>query len=876
MQMLTCTVAPPAFASSSGRTNLPSAAIGHGVRSAREWRLGRCAAGSQRNALRVRITLPALKCSVRRHRSVLIALPPTRALSSGDGEPHVGAPPPSAKKAKGGAGDSTRPAEGGVSASGADGSKKPAGETPRAAQGATQGQGQGQSVQKSGGQAPRSGGGAQSGSRANANASGSAGGSSASNKASNKPSGSPSSSNASGATNGTAKGSTKGSAGAAPARDKAESAAASSASGKAAANGAAAAARMTAAANAQEKAAKAAQAQETAAAGVGAASAASAASAPGEPGVAASGARAAASSPPPTPTPGVSVSRAEMLRQWDEEDRATMLGAAASMGIQGARNASGNSGAGQSSGSTKGGASPSSADGGSCMFSGSRGQALIRRLALLKNSGQVLEALEEWAASPEGRAVSKDCGGGMPEFSARDALVLMRGVLAAGNVDLALSIFQAMKAAGASKGYNPAAARTASSSSSPSSPLQPAVWRWPVPDLPLHEALVQGLAANCRVSDAIAVVNSLRRRGAMGGAEVHFGRVIACPNPACGKPLAVVQPQQGIQKAPCSCCQYEYELVSGKVVSSTSEAINVDETLLQKLVKFITKKTGVKAVHNVKIQTPDGQARTFRFGTASSSVPALESERITLAASASDAAKGAQFGRAARLPGTSPSEPLVATNHSSGAVTRLMPPPPTPGSSGGFPSAVLQRAVVIVPLAAAVLGTDALNAFIDPTIPRAVAAGTLVLVAAGVVGNTVVLPQMNKLLPGTVGRYVIRQALLEKHDQLEARLKDLTDAIAEEIRMVARLFQLQTKMEAVGQQGVYSARIERVKAARAGLEQRMVAKLDLVDKYATIANMIEIEVEMDSDLATAELKGAAVGGVVDAWAHVWLLTRAPQ
>jgi hypothetical protein len=49
-----------------------------------------------------------------------------------------------------------------------------------------------------------------------------------------------------------------------------------------------------------------------------------------------------------------------------------------------------------------------------------------------------------------------------------------------------------------------------------------------------------------------------------------------------------------------------------------------------------------------------------------------------------------------------------------------------------------------------------------------------------------------------------------------------------------------------------SARIERVQKAREGLDERLVARLELIDSYAKIASMIEIEVEMDVDVLAAE------------------------
>ena len=70
----------------------------------------------------------------------------------------------------------------------------------------------------------------------------------------------------------------------------------------------------------------------------------------------------------------------------------------------------------------------------------------------------------------------------------------------------------------------------------------------------------------------------------------------------------------------------------------------------------------------------------------------------------------------------------------------------------------------------------------------------------------------------------------------------MADAAAEDVRTLARLYQLQNKMEAVGHAGAYDARLERVLAARAAVEQRLLKRLDLIDGFARVVNMIEIEV----------------------------------
>ncbi|KAJ7289918.1 hypothetical protein O6H91_Y304500 [Diphasiastrum complanatum] len=60
------------------------------------------------------------------------------------------------------------------------------------------------------------------------------------------------------------------------------------------------------------------------------------------------------------------------------------------------------------------------------------------------------------------------------------------------------------------------------------------------------------------------------------------------------------------------------------------------------------------------------------------------------------------------------------------------------------------------------------------------------------------------------------------------------------------------------------ARIVRVVKAREGIYQQLLTRLKLIDKYAKVASMIEIEVEMDVDVLAAE----AVGAVEEQVAHL--------
>lgn len=53
-----------------------------------------------------------------------------------------------------------------------------------------------------------------------------------------------------------------------------------------------------------------------------------------------------------------------------------------------------------------------------------------------------------------------------------------------------------------------------------------------------------------------------------------------------------------------------------------------------------------------------------------------------------------------------------------------------------------------------------------------------------------------------------------------------------------------------GQGSSYEARMQRVAAVAGGIEERLAKRLELLDGYARVMNMIEIEVEMDMQVRT--------------------------
>ncbi|KAJ7515164.1 hypothetical protein O6H91_22G002600 [Diphasiastrum complanatum] len=349
------------------------------------------------------------------------------------------------------------------------------------------------------------------------------------------------------------------------------------------------------------------------------------------------------------------------------------------------------------------------------------------------------------------------------------------------------------------------------------------------------------------------------RRGVPVGEEVAFGKVISCPT--CTKALAVVQPQHGTQLVPCSRCRYNYELMSGDVVSFRSESTSNDWSMIQKWLRWLrlVDRPLPAAVHSFVVQDPNGIARTLRFATETVDVPAQEGERVTFASAAPATAERGigPFRMSMRTPGWRPSEPMAITNHVTGRITSLLRAPPKSGSGAAFDNAF------IVPAALAFASGDVATTFIDPTLPHLIAAYAVATVALGGAVNLFIYPRLNQLPQRTVDAIALRQELLVQYESLQQRVQDLAQVASSEVRMMARMFQLQNKMEAVGEP-TYGARIVRVVKAREGIYQQLLTRLKLIDKYAKVASMIEIEVEMDVDVLAAE----AVGAVEEQVAHL--------
>ncbi|KAG0559827.1 hypothetical protein KC19_10G132400 [Ceratodon purpureus] len=485
-----------------------------------------------------------------------------------------------------------------------------------------------------------------------------------------------------------------------------------------------------------------------------------------------------------------------------------------------------------SGGSSDGGGRMSQAEGDE-LGVGLGDAAFRRQVAMVADAGAALEMIAERAGISGGVVGNQECS------------KLILEALALGNSELAFSVLKAMRSSVIQRRVD----RDGKGSYVED-------WRWAQPNVNTYATLVRGLAASLRVADAIEVVTDVRRRGVPAGDEVPFGKVVSCPT--CRTALAVVQPQQGVQVAPCAKCRYQYELMSGTVVDCESESISMNISVIERglrVLKLLNRPLPA-AVHSIVVRAPDGLARTHRCATESADIPAQEGERVTVVSAApADSGRGiGPFKSTSRTPGWRPSEPMAVTNHVTGRVSLLSRPPPKSGTGAAFDASFIISAALLL------ASGDAATGLIDPSLPRAIAIGAATAVAIGGATNAFVLPRLNQLPQRTVDALALRQQLLAQHEGLQARLQALTQEAADDVRMLARMCQLQNKMEAVNEP-TYSARMERVQKARETLDERLESRLELIYSYAKIASMIEIEVEMDIDVLAAE--GAGVSAIAE-------------
>ncbi|XP_044443155.1 uncharacterized protein [Triticum aestivum] len=417
---------------------------------------------------------------------------------------------------------------------------------------------------------------------------------------------------------------------------------------------------------------------------------------------------------------------------------------------------------------------------------------LLRRVSGAEDADRALDIVAESLGGGAG-------SGSKASLDSSDCNAIVAAALDRGNVDLALSVFDAMRSGLARVGR----------------------WSWARPDARTYALLVQRLAAALRVSDAIRIVDYVSRAGVSSAEEV----------------------------VSCSKCRYQYELFSGDVTSIESEEVSMDISAFEKALQFINvmKDDLPAAVHSIVIRTPSGTARTHRFATKTVELPAQGGERVTisLAAPANAYRQMGPLKIAARSKGFSPGEPMCLTNHVSGEISKLLRVP----SKNAGP--LFLSPYLVVGAVALLASGDAVSAFIDPSLPRLITATAIASAAVGTTLNQVILPETRKLPQKAVDIVAVQQKLLSQYDMLQSRLKDLKRLVEKEVWMLARMCQLENKILAVGEPS-YRARRGRVKRVRKSLETTLLAKIELMESYAKLCSMIEIEVEMDSDVIVAE------------------------
>ncbi|XP_072995285.1 uncharacterized protein [Typha latifolia] len=449
---------------------------------------------------------------------------------------------------------------------------------------------------------------------------------------------------------------------------------------------------------------------------------------------------------------------------------------------------------------------------------------LLRQLSAAKDADQVLEIVMELKGS-------KNCA----SMETCDCNSIIAAAFDRGNVELALSLFDAMRSRIAQDGND-----------------GKILLKWSRPDVRTYALLVRGLAASLHVSGAISIIDYVSRVGVSSREELPFGMIVRCPK--CMIAIAVAQPQDGTQVASCSKCRYQYELVSGDIVNIDSEEVSKDTPAWERALRFlkVMKDDVPAALHSIVVRSPTGTARTHRFATKTTELPAQEGERVTisLAAPSNVYREMGPFRLNTQYPGFRPGEPMSLTNHTNGQVSELLRD--TIKNSGSF----LLNPYVLFPSLAFLATGDAAASFIDPSLPRLISATVIASVTVGTAVNLVVLPELRKLPQRTIDVVALKQQLLAQYDLLQTRIKDLRQTAEKEVWMLARMCQLENKIVAVGEPS-YRARRERIKKAQESLESALLAKIELIDGYAKISSMIEIEVEMDSDVLAAEAASSA-------------------
>ena len=252
---------------------------------------------------------------------------------------------------------------------------------------------------------------------------------------------------------------------------------------------------------------------------------------------------------------------------------------------------------------------------------------------------------------------------GSTSISQADCVQYMALALERGNTALALSIHDSMC-------QTRRLSAVAGAGAGAAAPAKVGGLQWPAATVQTTTALVIALCRQLAIDEALRVISHLRTQGLPRNDAVSFGKVIPSPL-APSQTLTVVQPQEGCKLVADAFSRYEYEVFSGTVINTKSEALQQASGIWLTLMRAsgFMRKPPPAAVHEFVVQAPDGVSRTFRVATATADVPAQVGERVTFVAAPSESAlKTSRKKRqntffAPSPPGTKPGEGLMAVNH---------------------------------------------------------------------------------------------------------------------------------------------------------------------------------------------------------------------
>lgn len=449
------------------------------------------------------------------------------------------------------------------------------------------------------------------------------------------------------------------------------------------------------------------------------------------------------------------------------------------------------------------------------------GNDVLRQVVAQKNAIDVKNVLID--QYPDASVLGED-----------DCLKILASCVSAENYELVLSIFASL--------FSPSEAAGSFDSEN--------TFEWPRRRESLSAEVVKLLCRNLETKTALEILNIIRHRGVQSSEDIHFGFVVDCPD-GRGRPLALMQPHEGSKVVPDSYSKYEYEIFSGRVVRSESESL-VSTLSWWKQIGFQLGRMPTAALHTMTIEAPSGQQRTFKFGTPLSSAPAKVGDRVSLVCSPEQGKSSRQSMRYSGIltpspPGTRPGEPLSITNHTVGGSTDLNRPVDTNDTLPGLKW--------LLPALVFFVGVDAASSIINPLYPMLFAGMVGSSALALSLGSNVVLPNLKKLPDSSLGLQETRQGLLQEHVRLTSNMQQLMVETVADVRMLARLWQLLGKMNSMEHHKAYTSRIERVIEAKDAMENRLEARISMIHEYAKVLSMIEIEVEMETDIPLAEYQG---------------------